>query len=365
MPETSRRRYTPVFSLLISVMVMWLPQDARAGAIPLSFSDLPGWQEDAHREALRAFRRSCEVKLRAEGKGNISVAGVIVSEERWRQVCAQAGATASRDEAAQAFFETFFRPYRLQENDKETGLFTGYFEPALKGALSPDERFRYPVYRRPEKINSDGKAYDRRAIDNGALAGRGLELLWVEDPVELFFLHIQGSGRVLLPDGTTTRLGYDGNNGHDYHAIGKTLIERGEIAKDAMSAEAIKDWLRENPDQATDLLHMNPRYIFFREIEGDGPVGAQGVALTPERSLAVDPEALPYGLPLWLETTLPETPNLPAESYRRLMIAQDTGSAIKGLIRGDIFFGFGSEAEERAAYMQQPGRLYVLLPRAR
>ncbi|HEX6977888.1 MAG TPA: MltA domain-containing protein, partial [Alphaproteobacteria bacterium] len=198
-------------------------------------------------------------------------------------------------------------------------------------------------------------------IDEGALEGRNLELVWVADPIDAFFLHIQGSGRVRLADGSTIRVGYAAQNGHPYLAIGRPLIDRGAIPKDKVSMQSIRAWLAANPDEAERIMWLNASYVFFRELEGEGPLGAQGVPLTPGRSLAVDRRHIPLGAPIWLDTTLPTEGTPP---FRRLMVAQDTGGAIRGPLRGDVFWGHGSDAAERAGRMRSTGRMWILLPRA-
>jgi membrane-bound lytic murein transglycosylase A len=206
------------------------------------------------------------------------------------------------------------------------------------------------------------KPYEtRQEIDAGRLSGRDLELLWVDDPLDAFFLHIQGSGRVRLADGETVRVGYAGQNGQPYVAIGRLLAERGALRRDEVSLQSIRDWLAAHPAEAAEVLAANPSYVFFRLLEGDGPIGAHGVALTPGRSLAVDPSFVPLGVPVWLDTTDPLDERRP---LRRLMMAQDTGGAIRGAIRGDVFWGAGEEAKARAGRMRSRGRYYLLLPRA-
>jgi membrane-bound lytic murein transglycosylase A len=200
----------------------------------------------------------------------------------------------------------------------------------------------------------------RGEIDAGALSGRGLEILWVDDAADAFFLHVQGSGRVILDTGRVVRLGFANRNGHSYRSIGRELIRRGALPKHGASMWAIRDWIAANPDQAASLLAANPSYIFFRIIEGEGPIGAQGVPLTPERSLAVDTRFLPLGLPLWLDTVQPGGSDRP---LRRLMVAQDTGSAIKGPVRGDFFWGYGIKAARNAGTMKSHGRYYLLIPK--
>ncbi|MGY8996612.1 MAG: murein transglycosylase A, partial [Alphaproteobacteria bacterium] len=198
---------------------------------------------------------------------------------------------------------------------------------------------------------------DRAEIDDGALADQGLELLWVDDPIAAFFLHIQGSGRVVLPDGSEVRVGYAGQNGHVYYAIGRELVALEELTREEVSLQSIRAWLHENPDRTFDIMATNPSYIFFDQVDGEGPIGAQGVPLTPGRSLAVDRAFYALGVPVWLATKLPDD-----QPWRRLMVTQDTGGAIKGPVRGDIFFGGGDWAEWNAGHMKGQGAIWVLLP---
>ena len=200
--------------------------------------------------------------------------------------------------------------------------------------------------------------HDRAAIDAGALDGDNLAVVWVDDPVDAFFLHIQGSGRIALADGSELRVGYAAQNGHAYTAVGLILIDDGEVTREAMSMQAIRTWLAANPDRARDLMNRNRSYVFFAVLDGDGPLGSEGVALTPGRSLAVDRRFLPMSVPLWLDSTLPGE-----QPLRRLMIAQDTGGAIRGPVRGDVFWGYGEDAADIAGRMKSRGRYYLLLPR--
>lgn len=307
----------------------------------------------------------------------------------WLPACATAAATAAATpDAARAFFAAAFVPYRVTDRGDADGLFTGYYEPLLRGARAPDARYRHPLLGRPADLVSvdlgqfdpelEGRRVagrvaggrlvpypDRAAIERGALAGRGLELLWVDDPVDRFFLEIQGSGQVRLPDGGTVRVGYADQNGHPYRAIGKDLIASGAIAKEQVSMQAIRAWLETHPDEAPAVMARNPSYVFFRELPdlagASGPLGAQGVPLTPGRSLAVDRKFLPLGAPVWLDATAPYPEG--ERPLRRLLVAQDTGGAIRGPVRGDVFWGAGPEAERLAGRMKSPGRLFVLLPR--
>ena len=314
------------------------------------FADLPGWDEDDHAEAFGAFLKSCEAIERQDPDASLGRRPAMATVSLWQERCRLARNTADRD--AKAFFETWFRPWRVTGTGGS--LFTGYFEPLLSGSRTRGGPWRWPLYRMPAGLSP---LPDRAAIDAGALDGMGLELLWVDDPVDAFFLHVQGSGRVRLDDGSEILVGYAGANGHSYTSIGKELIQRGEIAADDISMASIRSWLAYHPGEAAGLMAVNRSYVFFHELEGEGPVGAQGVPLTPGRSLAVDDAFLAYGVPVWLETTLPD-----GAPWRRLMIAQDTGSAITGAVRGDIFFGAGDWAALMAGALKSPGRSWVLLP---
>lgn len=287
------------------------------------------------------------------------------------------------------FLEENFSPWQITNHGERDGLFTGYYEPELKGARKKKPPFVHPIYLAPRdqlvvdlgdfKHDLAGRKitgmmrggtfrpyWDRAEIERGALSGRGLEMLWVEDPVALFFLQVQGSGRVVLPDGTIVRIGYAGQNGHDYTAIGRVLIERRELTREEVSLQTIRHWLRTHPEEADEVMRANRSYVFFRVLPG-APVGAAGIELTPGRSLAVDTKFLPFGLPLWLEATLPARPELGRQGetpLRRLVVPQDRGGAIKGPVRGDLFWGAGAEAEAIAGRMKQTGRLWLLWPKA-
>jgi Membrane-bound lytic murein transglycosylase len=328
--------------------------------LPVDYSQLPNWAYDNHAQALKAFRRSCGNIGGKRAVANSGNGGAFGTSGDWRRACSAAASAGSSDAAARDFFEAYFVPYLVESAGSNDGLFTGYYEALLNGSRRRSDRYSVPLYRPP---GAGGRKYSRAEIEAGALAGKGLELLWADDPVEVFFLQIQGSGRVRLDDGSIIRIGYAGNNGFSYFPIGRELIRRGEIAPEQMSMQAIRVWLEAHPNQADGLMNMNPSYVFFRILDndGEGPIGAHGVSLTPGRSLAVDPSFVPYGVPVWLETTDPVQGNAP---MHRLVVAQDTGGAIKGPIRGDVFWGMGQEAELRAGLMKQPGRYFLLLPRA-
>lgn len=356
------------------------PLPPRLTLAPARFTELPGWGDDDVAAALPAFLRSCAVVEKLDPAAPIGPDGLAGSARDWRAACAEAAALEKPSaEAARRFFERSFAPWLAASSGERVGLFTGYFEPELRGARAPGGAFATPLLRRPpdlvavelglfrpdwrgERIAGrvvDGRLrpYATRAeIERGALDRFGLAFLWVDDPVDAFVLAIQGSGRVRLGDGTLVNVGYDGQNGRPYVPIGRLLVERGEMKREEVSLAAIRAWLASHPGAARALMDENPSYVFFREISGGAPIGAEGVALTAGRSLAIDPAFLPLGAPFWLDTTQDGT------SLRRLVVAQDTGGAIRGPVRGDLFFGFGQAAEAQAGRMRAQGAYYMLLP---
>ena len=335
---------------------------------PARFTDLPDWYADQHNAALSALQRSCAKPAALNGQA-IGASGLFGTSGQWQQICTNSYRIAGDARSARVFFEEWFVPYRISNGSGDRGLFTGYYEPILRGSWRRSATYRVPLFLPPPeldaalaRVNGRGVTLASRAqIEAGALSRRGLELMWVDDPVDAFFLHIQGSGQVQMPDGSHIRVGYAGQNGHGYVSIGAELIRRGEIAREDMSMQAIRNWLADHPDQARELMAINPSFVFFRIIDGEGPIGAQGVPLTPGRSIAVDKSVLPYGVPVWLDTTDPLSPGAP---LRRLVVTQDTGGAIKGSIRGDLFWGAGEYAAAAAGLMKQDGRWFVLLPKA-
>jgi membrane-bound lytic murein transglycosylase A len=278
-----------------------------------------------------------------------------------RELCAAAAALPPQDNAAaRRFFETSFTPLSVADYGTSEGLFTGYYEIELNGSRRQRGRYHTPIYRRPPETGIAAR-YSRAEIENGALAGRGLELLWIDDPIDAFFLEIQGSGRVRLRNGSTVRVGYDGQNGQPYVPVGRLLVERGVIPRSEATMMTIRDWMNQHPEAGAALRRENPSYVFFRELSGDGPVGAEGVVLTAERSLAIDRAFIALGIPIWVEA---DERFASADPVRRLVVAQDTGGAIKGPVRGDLFWGTGSAAARRAGVMNARGRYYLLVPRS-
>ncbi|MAM68573.1 MAG: murein transglycosylase [Rhodospirillaceae bacterium] len=341
------------------------------------FADLPGWRADAHAAALGAMIRSCP-PLEKRGVPGFG------SATDWHAICTEArNIPAGNNNAARRFFERNFEPRAVRGPNGLTGLITGYYEPELRGARKRTKRFNVPLYLRPGDLVSvnlgrfdkdlKGKRiagqvvkgslvpyHDRGRIERGALRGKKLELVWVDSATDAFFLHIQGSGRIRLRDGSIMRVGYADTNGHPYTAIGRELIRRGEVPRKKMSMQAIRTWLAAHPAKGSALMRTNKSFVFFRLLTGPGPLGAQGVALTPERSLAVDRSLLPLGLPVWLETNRPD-----GAPFRRLMVAQDTGGAIRGAVRADVFWGPGAGAADIAGRMKSDGRYWFLVPRPR
>jgi membrane-bound lytic murein transglycosylase A len=304
----------------------------------LSFDQLEGWSNDDHDAALSVFRNTCRDMKGAD----------------WRALCAMAKSVTDGN----ALFELMFRPVLIE--DGKDALFTGYFEPELDGSKHQTGRYRYPIYQMPREAKVNRPWLSRRGIlTSGIMDGRGLEIAWVDDPVELFFLQIQGSGRIRLPDGSVLRVGYGGKNGHEYRSLGRELVRRGIYNAHQVSAQVIKNWVRRNPVAGEELLYHNPSYVFFREVSevpaSRGPLGAMNRSITDMRSVAVDPSITRLGSPVWIEKD-------GANPLRRLMIAQDTGSAIKGAQRADIFFGTGDDAGRKAGRLRDPGRMVVLMP---
>ncbi|TNF50875.1 transglycosylase [bacterium] len=347
------------------------PAAASPPLVPVSWSEVEGWQEDDPRLALDAFEQSCYA---------------LRHRPQWEQICNDISLFEGLSKpVVRTFFESRFTPYQLRQRDNNpVGMVTGYYVPDLRGSRQPLPGYPYPLYRRPDdllvidlgdaypelgKYRLRGRLEDQRVIpywnradiEGGQRPLAGHELLWVADPVELFFLHIQGSGRILFEDGTWSMVNYAGQNGHPYRSISQWLIDRGIMTRDQMSMQNIKAWARKNPLRVNDLLNTNPSYIFFRELpmDSESPPGALGVPLTPGRSVAVDRRYTPLGAPVFLATTWPNSDR----PLYRLMMAQDTGGAIKGRVRADFFWGMGDDAGAEAGKMKQALRMWVLLPK--
>lgn len=347
-----------------------VPPAAAKPLQPARWDDLAGWAADDPRPAFAAFLRSC----RANG-----------TKPAWTAVCgAAAGMAAGDADGVRQFFQAHFRPYRLVNPDgSDEGLITGYYEPVIEASRQQSVAFPEPIYGPPDdmltidlgelypelkKFRLRGRLegrrvvpyFDRAGIEARQAALSSTVLYWARDAVELFFLQVQGSGQLQLQDGSRVRVGYADQNGHPYRSIGRWLVEQGELKLEQASMQGIQAWAQANPQRLRELLAVNPSYVFFRDLGRPEapPPGAQGVALTDGRSLAVDPQTIPLGAPVWLATDYPNT----SRPLQRLMVAQDTGGAIKGVVRADFYWGSGPEAGSQAGRMKQRGRMWVLLP---
>lgn len=353
---------------------------------PLSWSELQGWAEEDHQAALRTFLTSCKALVRGKRSQH---AGSLV-DAALRKICRRAPKPGSAGRSARAFFETNFRPFRISKLGEAQGFLTGYYEPVIEGSRTADGEYAVPLYRRPSDLvaldaprkldpfpnkgrvgRAIGKGriadyFDRAAIEDGALKGRGLEICYLKDPIEAFFAQIQGSARVRLKQGGVLRITYDAHNGHPYTPVGRILIERKIVPKEEMSMDRIRQWMLSNPDEAREVRRQNRSYVFFRVTglgKNEEPVGAQGAPLTAGRSIAIDKALHAYGTPFWIEADLPIGPDGASSPFRRLMIAQDTGSAIVGPARADLYFGAGEKAGRLAGGIRHAGRFVVLIPR--
>ncbi len=358
---------------------------------PVAYTDLPGWETDDHLAAFKAFLASCP-RLKAAAKaGNKAGAFAIPSALLAACDAATSLPTPVTKVAARAFFESTFTPHRVAHAAPQ-GLLTGYYEPVLEGSRDKTDRFATPIYRRPpdlvnmvheaqrgakadqlthaRKTAAGTEPYSTRAeIEGGALAGKDLELMYLADPVDTFFMHIQGSGRIRLTDGSTVRVHYDGKNGHPYTSIGRYLIDQGILAADKISLGALGKWLRADPKRGSHVMQQNASFVFFRELAGDeasGPLGVLSIPLVAGRSLAVDAGVHAIGTPVYVVSPTLTHPSATAkkDGFRRLMVAHDVGSAIRGPERGDIYFGSGDKAGKLAGVTKHPGNFFVLLPGA-
>jgi len=355
---------------------------------PLAWADMPGWGQDDHLAAFRAFRSSCKPIAAQQA----AAASPKALGNSLREPCLAARRADIFDDAkAQSFFENYFAPLEISRLGENAGFVTGYYEPILEGSRTQTDVYNVPVYRRPSNLFVRGfkqdapelpnkgpvyrkigrrklvPYYDRGEIEDGAIAGRGLEICWLKDQTDLLFAQIQGSARVHFQDGSTLRINYDAYNGYPYTAVGRVLIERGIIPKEEMSMQRIRDWMEQNPDGAKELRRQNRSYVFFREVQlsdKDEAVGAQGVPLTPGRSIAVDKSLHVYGTPFFISGELPIQSERSKTPFQRLMIAQDTGSAIIGPARADLYFGAGSDAGKVSGRLRHNMRFVMLVPKS-
>jgi membrane-bound lytic murein transglycosylase A len=364
------------------------PEIADSQYFPMSWSDIPGWTNDDQLAAYQTFRASCKpIAAQHDASPDSRAIGVTL-----REPCRAARAAEISDGArARAFFEDYFVPLEISRLGRDAGFVTGYYEPIIEGSRTRTDVYNVPVYRRPSNLFMRGYSqaspdlpnkgqvfrkigrrklvpyYDRGQIEDGVLEGRGIEICWLKDQTDLLFAQIQGSARVHLPDGSTLRINYDSYNGYPYTAVGRVLIERGLFTRDEMSMQKIREWMEANPEGAKDVRRQNRSYVFFREVQlgdKDEAIGAQGIPLTPGRSIAVDKALHVYGTPFFISGELPIESDKSKTPFHRLMIAQDTGSAIVGPARADLYFGAGPDAGKVAGRLKSNMRFVMLVPKS-
>jgi membrane-bound lytic murein transglycosylase A len=347
-----------------------------------SYDAIAGWRDDDHAAALDAFLLGASLMQAAPKTKTLGAEGTAL-QRIGRIASARKGLKGKQ---ARAFFEEFFQPWRI----KAEGFVTGYYEPEVEARLSPGKEFRVPLYRRPHDlvdVSDENRPagwhpnlrfgrrtregiipfYDRGEIEGGALSGRGLELAYLRDFVTAFFIHVQGSARLRLKDGRTLRIAFDGKSGHPYASIGRLAVERGILSREAAHSQGLEAWLRAHPEEGRALMRENRSFIFFRvtgQAEDEGPIGAAGVPLAAGRGLAIDRTLVTFHTPVFVEAEGLADPDSANRPFRRLMIAQDTGSAITGPGRGDIFFGSGARAASLAGDVRHSACMVLLLPRA-
>ena len=349
-----------------------------------SFQRLPGWNADNQKQALIPLQKSCARIHKKDSNTNFGIGGFAGTVAAWQDVCQKLiDAPPLTNAKARQFFKNHFTPYEVWGINGRNGLFTGYYEPILRGSFKKQKPFLIPIYECPTDLisvnlgafRSDLKGetimgrieekklvpyYERSEIENGILKQKHSEIVWVDSAIDAFFLHIQGSGQIRMDNGLVIRVGYAAQNGHPYKAIGREMVQQGALKKGNVSMQSIRDWLEKNPDKAADVMNLNTSYIFFHKLKkGDGAIGAEGVILTPRRSLAIDRKKIPYGVPIWLDAEEPDG----KDRLQQLMIAQDTGGAITGAVRGDFFWGSGNKAAHKAGLMKSKGRFWILLPK--
>ncbi len=369
-------QYKPETSLVRTIEIKEIP-----------FSKLPGWDKANPLVSLRAFQASCQSFLRQDPKARVGNDLIKIEAKDWHPICKKALSLKTDSPAkVRVFFETWFKPVTYYNGQPMKGLFTGYYFPTFDGSFQATEAYKVPIYGLPRdrvavRLRDFDEAlpnrtlvgriqdsrfvsyYTRSEIDAGAVLGKSSIIAWVKSPIDRLFIEIQGSGTLQLPDGGELVLGYAGGNGAPYTAIGRVLIEKGVMTKDTASMQRIRTYLETHPEEMEKIIHQNKSFVFFRVLEQKGALGSQGLLLTPGYSLAVDQNYVPLGLPVWLNTMRPDEHTNATHPFNRLMIAQDTGGAIRGAVRGDIYWGAGKHATEIAGKMKNEGQYWLLLPK--
>jgi membrane-bound lytic murein transglycosylase A len=392
--------YTTLFLILISLRIggtwwFWqspnqLPEPKKLVSVfkSATFEQLPGWNSAGLKKSLEVFQISCRAFIKQNPDQIVGTDQIDLQVKDWQPACQAAlEINPVTEKAAKEFFQRWFQPIEFCDKETGPGLFTGYYVPAVKGSYTKTEEYSVPLYETPnDLVTSDlgtfftdlknrqiaGRIvkhklipyYTRAEINHGALKGKAKVLVWINSPIDRLFLEIQGSGLIELEDGETISIGYDAQNGMPYTAIASVLIKKGVMTRDNASMQAIKRYLTEHPTQMNRIINQNKSFVFFRKMAQSAALGSQGVFLTPGYSLAIDKQWIPIGAPLWLDTTRPD-PNNPDvnKPMQRLMIAQDTGGAIRGKIRGDVFWGGGNRATSIAGHMKNSGHYWLLLPK--
>lgn len=354
----------------------------------VAFEQLPGWESGEFKKSLMTFQTSCRAFVKQDPERVVGTEAIDLQAKDWQPAChAALLINPITEQSAKTFFQEWFAPVEFNDKKPVRGLFTGYYLPLLKGSYTQSDEFNVPLYEMPSNLltvdlglfkpelkntkligRMEGNKllpyFTRAQINKGAIKDTAKVLLWVNSPIDRLFLEIQGSGIIELEDGKRIYVGYDGQNGAPYTAIAGVLIKKGVMTRENASMQAIKTYLQKHPKEMNSVINQNKSFIFFRKLTLDAALGSQGVALTPGYSLAIDKQWIPMGAPLWLNTTRPDSSNPDAHKpMQRLMIAQDTGGAIRGKVRGDVFWGGGDKATSIAGHMKNEGHYWLLLPR--
>lgn len=372
---------------LLIILTFWMAKTPSLTLKPVAFTKLPGWNTADLKKSLQTFQVSCKTFMRQNPENDAGSHQIALKVKDWQPACKAALSlkTISND-SAKSFFQKWFIPLEFRARKPVNGLFTGYYMPLLHGSTVKTKEFNVPVYSLPDNLISVNLSefdsaykhkqligrikgnklvpyHTREEINLGAIKKKASVLVWVNSPIDRLFLEIQGSGVVKLTDGRELYLGYAGENGASYTPIGRVLVEKGIMTKKTASMQSIRTYLEAHPEEMENVINQNKSFVFFRVLNQSAALGAQGISLTPGYSLAIDRKWIPLGAPLWLNTTRPDKIHQDKRVLQRLMIAQDTGGAIRGVVRGDVFWGAGENATDIAGKMKNPGRYWLLLPK--